>query len=328
MHKSAFFLLVPTDSSIQSAKTLKLDSVFASSTHLSVEVISKLRAELGEKIQINAEIGIFAGKDLLEKFSDAKPVEALNTPTEKDWYCGICPTHEGVRSHALEKIKALFALDINGIWLDFIRYPSKWEEPEPYILDTCYCDRCMQKFSEYIGEPIAGNSAEEKALLIDGSYYIEWLEFKCGQITSMVKAVQDLIKESGKNIKLGFFAVPWDEKEHGAAIKRVLGQDFAALSGLVDTVSPMLYHKMCGKDVDWIKEKVDFFWQLGISQLPLVQTEPRVAEISADEFNKALEFASVSPSTGVCIFFLEDLVKHEKLFEKAQNFFAKSNDYK
>ena len=53
MHKSAFFLLVPTDSSIQSAKTLKLDSVFASSTHLSAEVISKLRAELGEKIHIN-----------------------------------------------------------------------------------------------------------------------------------------------------------------------------------------------------------------------------------------------------------------------------------
>lgn len=299
---------------------LNLDIVFIPFHETTAVNLDKIRKSKSG-IKINVEIPVFAGKELIEKFPDAVPVEVSGLKTEKEWYIGVCPTHPGVREECLRKIDDLLLLNPDGVWLDFIRYPTKWEEPNPYILDTCYCARCLKLFSEYIGEPITGNTLEEKALLIDGSYYIEWLEFKTSQITTMVKEVKDKIRIFSKNIKLGFFAVPWEDKEYGAGIKRIIAQDFGQLSSIVDEFSPMLYHKMCGKPVEWIKQKVDYFWNFQKPFLPLIQTEPRISEISVDEFKKSLELASQKPSQGVCIFFLEDLIKQCEKYEIAIKFF-------
>ncbi|HLB51723.1 hypothetical protein A3B64_04460 [candidate division WWE3 bacterium RIFCSPLOWO2_01_FULL_37_24] len=317
----------PDGNSIGKAKELNLDSVFASHKNLDEIVIKTLRENLKSGIEINAEVGVFAGKDLWDKFPDVIPVEAGGKEPARGWYYGVCPSHEGVRNECLQNVKALLERDLNGIWLDFIRYPTKWEEPEPYILDVCYCDRCLKKFSEYLGEPIEGNTLEDKVLLIDGSYYIEWIEFKTEMITSMVREVRKLIDDHNRNVqndkkvKLGFFAIPWQDKEHSAGIKRIVAQDFGALSTLVDIYSPMLYHKMCGKEVSWIKEMVNYFWEVGKPQLPLIQTEPRESEIKVDEFKQALDFAGASPSTGVCVFFLEDLMKQPEKFDTVKEYF-------
>ena len=327
MHKSTFFFFKPNHESLVKAKELNLDSVFSTHANLDESAIKDIRENVGENIKIYVELGVFAGKDLWDKYPDAVPVEASGKEPSRGWYYGVCPSHEGVRNECLQHVKNILEKDINGIWLDFIRYPTKWEEPEPYILDTCYCDKCLKKFSEYLGEPIEGNTLEDKVLLIDGSYYIEWIEFKTEMITSMVKEVRKLIDEhnikveDGKKVKLGFFAIPWQDKEHSAGIKRIVAQDFGSLSTLVDVFSPMLYHKMGGKDVSWIKEMVNYFWEVGKPQLPLIQTEPRESEISTEEFKQALEYASASPSTGVCVFFLEDLMKQPEKFDAVKEYF-------
>ncbi|HSX39328.1 MAG TPA: hypothetical protein VLI92_01935 [Candidatus Saccharimonadales bacterium] len=307
MHKSVFSLLPLTSENLEAAKELNLNSIFIISENVSDDSLHKLRTTLGTAVEIYGVVTCFEGKDLLEKFPDAKPVEA----TGKDTLGGICPTHEGIRNAIVETASDLLLKDINGIWLNHIRYPSSWESAEPNIMDTCYCDRCLRKFSEYLGEPIVGQTLEEKVLLIDGSYYIEWLEFKSLQITSLVKEIRDLITASGKKIKLGLFAVPWEDKEYGAGIKRIIAQDFAALVPLVDILSPGLYHKMCGKDVEWIKQKVNYFWETGIPQLPIIQS----AEISDEEFKKAIDYAGSPPSSGVCIYNLEDLMKQPQKLE-------------
>jgi len=332
MHKSAFFFFKPSAESLAKAKELNLNSVFLTHKNLDAAAIQSIREGIGPNLEIYVELGVFAGKDLWDKYPDSVPVEASGKEPARGWCYGVCPSHEGVRNECLQNVKELLEKDINGIWLDFIRYPSKWEEPEPYILDSCYCDRCLKKFSDYLGEPVIGNTLEDKVLLIDGSYYIEWIEFKTEMITSMVRDVRKLINERnsavgesgdkrGKTVKLGFFAIPWQDKEHSAGIKRIVAQDFGALSSLVDILSPMLYHKMGGKDVSWIKELVNYFWEVGKPQLPVIQTETRESEISTEEFKKALEYASASPSTGVCIFFLEDLMKQSEKFDVAREFF-------
>src|SRR3989344_6688243 len=332
MHKSTFFFFKPNHESLVKAKELNLDSVFSTHANLDESAIKDIRENVSENIKIYVELGVFAGKDLWDKSPDSVPVEASGKEPARGWCYGVCPSHEGVRNECLQNVKELLEKDINGIWLDFIRYPSKWEEPEPYILDSCYCDRCLKKFSDYLGEPVIGNTLEDKVLLIDGSYYIEWIEFKTEMITSMVKDVRKLINErnnavgesgdkQGKTVKLGFFAIPWQDKEHSAGIKRIVAQDFGALSSLVDIFSPMLYHKMGGKDVSWIKELVNYFWEVGKPQLPLIQTEPRESEISTEEFKQALEYASASPSTVVCVFFLEDLMKQPEKFDAVKEYF-------
>ncbi len=320
MVRSSFFFTAPNEQNLKAMLELNLDTVFVPFHETNTSNLEKIR-ESKPDVKINVEVPVFAGKELLEKYPDAVPVEASGLKTEKEWYVGVCPTHPEVREECLRKIDSLLSLNPDGIWLDFIRYPTKWEEPDPYILDTCYCDRCLKLFSEYIGEPIIGNTLEEKVLLIDGSYYIEWLEFKVSQITMMVKEVKDKISVSEKNIKLGFFAVPWEDKEYGAGIKRIIAQDFDQLTLVADGFSPMLYHKMCGKPIEWIKQKVDYFWNFQKPFLPLIQTEPRISEISKDEFKKSLELASSKPSQGVCIFFLEDLIKQPEKYEIAKKFF-------
>lgn len=324
MNKSTFISSFSTEI-LQQAKELNLSSIYLNERYISKENTSLIKEILGNDIKIYVEIEIFAGSTLLEKYPDAKPVEASGKDTNKDDYYGICPTHEGVRKEKLERIQELVKEDINGIFLDFICYPTKWEEPEPYILDTCYCPRCLKLFEEYIGEPIQGvggegTKLENTALHIDGSYYHEWLEFKTNTVTSFVSEVSKIIKQSA-NISLGMFAVPWDDSEYGSAIKRIVGQDLMKLSGYIDIFSPMLYHKMCGKDVSWIKDKVDYFWQIGKPFLPLIQTEPKPMEIFLDEFKQAILYATEKPSQGVCIFFLDDLIKHKELFDYTKEYF-------
>ncbi|MBI2621000.1 hypothetical protein HYW61_02125 [candidate division WWE3 bacterium] len=320
MDKSVF-IFDPLDRNVLScAESLNPSSVLVDSSKLNVDVVDDIRQRLPD-VKIYAEVGVFAGEKLLGEFPDARPVEAFGKPTSRGRYVGVCPTHKGVREFALNKVSGSPELDVDGVWLDFIRYPTKWEEPSPYILDTCYCDRCIKMFEDFVGESVDKSNVENMFLHIDGSYYHEWLRFKTEQITSFVKETRALIGSK----KLGLFVIPWDDSEYGAGIKRIIGQDFMALANYVDAFSPMLYHKMCGRDVSWIGEMVDYFWHVGKPFLPLIQTEPRIAEIGSDEFESALKHASKPPSSGVCIFFLDDLIKRPDNFEVAKDFFAQSN---
>lgn len=326
MHKSTFLFSV-TPTILTKLSQLNLDSVFTGFNNATKQNIESLKKEKSNDFEIYVDVGVFAGADLLGKYPDAKPVEVTGKETTNGWYTGLCPTHEGVRSAALDKVERATKKDIDGIWLDFIRYPMHWEEKNPEVLDTCYCDRCLKLFEEYIGEPISGvggegNDLENLALHIDGSYYHEWLEFKTGQITSFVEDARKIIDESAKKIKLGFFAIPWTDKEYGAGIKRIMGQDFDKLSGLVDIFSPMLYHKMLEKDVSWVGEMIDYFWQVGKPFLPLIQTEDKPTKLVQKEFEDALTLATKKPSFGVCAFYFDDLIKSNEKFETLEKFFS------
>src|SRR3989344_3094213 len=288
VHKSVFLFSVDAKL-VEQASDIKVDSVFISSRDAETDKIRLIKQKFSD-VSVYVEINIFAGADVLKKFPDAKPVEAVGKATAKDWYVGVCPTHEGVRTFALDKIRRVLQEGIDGGWLDLLRYPTKWEEPQPYLLDTCYCPRCMSLFEQYVGEKVAAGNLEELALLIDGSYYHEWLEFKTDQIASLVSEAKKLVTAAKSGVKLGAFVLPWEDKEYGAGIKRLVAQDFAKFAQFVDIFSPMLYHKMCGKDVSWVKQKVDYFWGVGTPFLPLIQTESRVSEISPEEFVLALEY--------------------------------------
>lgn len=312
MHKSVFNASAVSPELLEAAKSLNLTSFIQEGQFVSVDLVAELRSAL-PNVDIYSSLTCFDGADLLQIFPDAKPVEASNKSTLN----AVCPTHEGVRKEILNRADKLIKSNIDGLWLNHARYPTEWELPEPNILDTCYCDRCLQKFSEYIGEQITGTNLEEKVLLIDGSYYIEWIEFKGKQITSLVESIRELITLSGRSVKLGFFALPWEDKEYGAAIKRIVAQDFASLIPVIDILSPGLYHAWCEQPVDWIKNKVNYFWETGKTQLPIIQS---VGDFSADEFKAAIENATVSPSIGFIVYNLEDLTKQKEKLDIVKSF--------
>jgi hypothetical protein len=316
MNKSVF-LFTCSEDELEAAKQLNLSSVFVGFENLSK--VKPIRDILGNTVEVNVSIRVFSkkGAPYLENFN-SEPVEAAGKPLPGS---PLCPTNEDVRNACLANVKTTLDQSIDGIWLDALTYPSSSGYPEPNLVDTCYCDRCIHKFEDYLGEKIAGTTLEEKVLLIDGSYYIEWIEFKTGVIASMAQEVKDLINASGKKVKLGYFAVPLEDKEFGSAVKRLIGQDFLKLSAIVDITSPMLYHKMLYRDVTWIKEKVDYFSQLETPILPAIQTENLPSDVTVEEFKQALDYTFNKNTFGVIVFFMEDLAKQPDKLELVKNTF-------
>src|SRR3989344_4123690 len=133
----------------------------------------------------------------------------------------------------------------------------------------------------------------------------------------MVRRIKGLVAESGKNVKLGMFITPWEDKEYSAGVQRILAQDYSKLIGLLDIFVPELYHKDCGEGVNWIKRKVDYFWNLNHPFLPIIKS---VVD-SPEEFKKSLEYATSGFSKGVVVSNLEDLVDNGKKIKVLRIFF-------
>ena len=297
MHKS--IILENFDKEmIERAKKLNLDSIFLPAEGLTEQKTVEIKDSFERNILIYTIVEVFEGKNLQKEFHDAIPIDKDGKKIKIDNYFPVCTTHEGVRKKAEETIKSALSSGIDGLWLSNLRYPTKWDQKNPQILDTCYCDRCLAKFEEFIGESIEGKNMEEKYLHIDGSYYHEWLQFKSNQITSIAIDAKAEISKHDKDLKLGLFVVPWKEKEYGAGLQRIIAQDLEKLSDFIDELSPMLYYKRLGESVEWINGMVEFYWNAAMPFLPVIEAYEKISD---DELKKAIEFATKSPSSGVCI---------------------------
>ena len=100
-------------------------------------------------------VNAFGGKGAWEKYPDSRPVKAdgtlLGSEPGYKGYGGVCPTHQAWRKDRINRIVELItrfgqADGVDGIWIDYIRYPGLWEVKQPTIPDTCYCPSCLNKF--------------------------------------------------------------------------------------------------------------------------------------------------------------------------------------
>lgn len=106
---------------------------------------------------VYVSVNAFGGKGAWKDHPDSRPVKSdgsyLGSAPGYKGHGGVCPTHTGWRRERLKYIESLVREfggkgGIDGIWLDFVRYPGLWEVPEPEIPDTCYCPRCLYKFQK------------------------------------------------------------------------------------------------------------------------------------------------------------------------------------
>lgn len=296
MIKGIFILEDLTQEKLSMAVNLGINAVFTSFKNLDKRLIKKLKSN---NFKIYAEISSFVGEELWEKYPKSRPIDENGAKIKRiDWYAGVCPNHPQVRKDKLQLINSIiYNYEIDGLWLDFIRYPCHWEVLNPDLTEYCFCPNCLEKFKNEIGGKPQG---------------IQWVRWKCNQIIKFVADVKNLIKQSGKNIKLGMFSVPWRESDFDGAIEKVIGQDFKSLRKYIDVFSPMVYHKMCGRQTRWIHEIVTYMDKVaGKPILPIIQTEDRPEKISQDEFREEMVYATESPSEGAIIFFWEDLLKNK-----------------
>ncbi|GAG16354.1 unnamed protein product, partial [marine sediment metagenome] len=84
-------------------------------------------------IRAYAEIGCFSGKKPWETFPGTRPITAAGDPFDAEGgYGGLCLNHDAYLANLLERVGHLLdQAKWDGLWLDFIRWPGRWEEKEP-----------------------------------------------------------------------------------------------------------------------------------------------------------------------------------------------------
>ncbi len=254
------------------------------------------------------EITIFASTDLYKNRPELRPIRANGSEQPpREWYHGLCPNKAELREKGLERIRALYKRpEVQGVWLDFIRYPVRWELPDPWIDDTCFCDDCLKAYRKHVADqfdyPKFENRTEEASWILR-EHLPTWIDFKCATIENFVAeaaAIRDEVRPDGI---LAAFTIPWCLDDFDGAIHRVVGQDFSRLAKHLDLFSPMVYHGLCHKPPEWVGKYTT--WQKDLTQIPIwpiVQAMNEPSEMSPEEFERVTTEGGQASGTGVIVF--------------------------
>lgn len=265
-------------------------------------------------------VPIFFNPEILKTNPDLYAITGEGKPAKKEWVEFVCPTRKNYRVKRIEFIKKLVK-DINpdGISIDFIRYFVFWEKVYPAtklnpLHNTCFCSHCLDRFQKETGEKIPSKlkDTRTKAQWILKHHRDRWVAWKCGIITSMVKNITTEVKKVKPGIRFNLHVVPWRRGDFDNGIKRVTGQDIAALSKYVDYVSPMCYAHMVKQPPSWVHDVTkDIASQTALPVLPSIQVGKAYLEkkLTADIFKQSLEQALKTPSKGVVFWNWETLTK-------------------
>jgi hypothetical protein len=209
--------------------------------------------------------------------------------------------------------KVLESFEIDGIWLDYHHAHASWEQAEPNLPDTCFCDRCLKAFAEATGTPLGeGPTAAVSARLL-GEHRRAWVDWRCGVFTDWVRECRAIVDEVRPGALLGTFHCPWTVDERDGAMRDKLAIDLKAQSKYLDVFSIMPYHARFGHadDPAWISRQTAWLGDyLGIRgepgerhQIwPIVQIADWGEAVRPEDVAAIIDHGTRPPTTGVMIF--------------------------
>lgn len=142
------------------------------------------------------------------------------------------------------------------------------------------------------------STTQQMANIILENYFIEWTNWKCSIIYSLIKRIVKVVKKINPKILINIHVVPWKKVDFGGAIKSIAGQDIEKIAKVVDFISPMCYSHMLKRKPSWINEVVeDIFNQTNQKILPSIQVEKCYLnrDISTNEFREMIREAIKDP---------------------------------
>ncbi len=308
-------------------KTLRdfhINAVFVGHGALKPELIERCHRE---GARVFAELGIFVGKAIAEKHPELWPINAQGKRMEPDeWYLGLCPNVDWWWENRLDEIEKIAReFDIDGLWLDFIRYPCHWEVPKPRIEQACFCDESIRDFERMMGIRVPAGDTAQRARWILTNHEREWTEFKCRTIAEFCRQARERLHKHRPNALLGMFSVPWREDNYDDAIHKIIAQDFVMLAKYIDVFSPMSYHVMCGWPVTWVGEYNKYLVEkTGRDVWPIVQAIDKPKPLSAAEFEQALRQGLSNGATGVLMFRLADCTPENGKLDVVRRVYAEA----
>ena len=183
---------------------LGVNAVFVHSGAIDNEMITKARAD---GLKVFAEYATLNGKNYVETHPEAWAINAQGKKVEAaGWFMGVCPSEPGFRAFRFDQLRSLLTqFPLDGVWMDYVHWHAQFEEPDPILPETCFCPNCIEKFSNYIGTDIPGDSIKIQASWILETHNETWREWRCRVIVEWVMEVKKIIEEVRPEALLGLY---------------------------------------------------------------------------------------------------------------------------
>ncbi len=287
---------------------LGINAVFVHSGSIDSELMERTKKE---GVKVYAEFAVLNGKDYIKEHPEAWAVNEKGERVEAaSWFMGVCPTEPGFRNYRFTQLrKLLHDYDIEGVWMDYVHWHAQFEEPEPILPETCFCENCLSAFSEEKHVEIPDRSTAEKAQWILQNKDEVWRDWRCQVIYDWSVQIRNIIRQQKPGALLGIYHCPWDDGEFEGARRRILGLDYDLLRDVFDVFSPMVYHARMGREPVWVNDNIQWLCnRLDIKQgsfpkvWPIVQAYNNPYTISASEFETVLKGGLAEKSSGVMMF--------------------------
>src|SRR5690606_26971444 len=282
-----------------------INAIFVHSGSISEDMINRARTE-GSKVY--AEFATLNGKNYVETHPEAWAINEQGVKVEAaTWFMGVCPTEPGFRKYRFDQLRnLLLQFDLDGIWMDYVHWHAQFEDPEPILPETCFCDHCLDSFSKDSGVEIPDGSTAQKAQWILQNQDDTWRSWRCKVIYDWTYDIKGIIEELKPGTLLGLYHCPWNDEEFNGARQRILGLDYDLLKKTIDVFSPMVYHKRMGRDPQWVQENIQWFSnELDIQKgsfpkvWPIVQAHNDPDVITPEQFETVLRGGLSGKSSGV-----------------------------
>ena len=287
---------------------LGINAIFVHSGSINEDMITRAKSE-GSKVY--AEFATLNGKNYVETNPEAWAINELGEKLESaTWFMGVCPTEPGFRKYRFDQLRdLLLEYDLDGVWMDYVHWHAQFEDPEPILPETCFCNHCLDSFSKDSRVAIPDGTTAQKAEWILQNHENTWRNWRCKVIYDWTYDIKSIIQEVKPGILLGLYHCPWNDEEFNGARQRILGLDYNLLKKTIDVFSPMVYHKRMGRDPQWVQENIQWFSnELGIQNgtfpkvWPIVQAYNEPGIVTNEAFETVLRGGLDGKSTGVMMF--------------------------
>ena len=289
-----------------------VNAVWVGSGSVTEEAVRTLRQQ---GARVYAEFNTMHGAGFLKQDPDAAPVGADGKvcPPPSGWQ-GICPTHPAYRKGRMDEFRALLGkFEIDGVWLDYHHAHASWEREKPQMPDTCFCGRCLKRFSAESKTALPEAPTSELSALLLGRHREAWVQWRCDLFTDWVREFREIRDAVRPKALLGTFHCPWSEADLDGAIRSKLAIDLKAQAKHLDVFSIMPYHARFGHAADpaWISRQTQWLGKhLGVEGKPgeririwpILQLSDWGEKVPARQVREVLDHGTRLPATGAMFF--------------------------
>jgi hypothetical protein len=289
-------------------KDLNVNAIFLHHNSINQAMINRAKTE---GIRVFAEFATLNGKGYVDKHPEAWAIDNKGNKVEAaTWFMGVCPSEPGFKKFRLDELRKLLrTFDLAGVWMDYVHWHVQFEDPEPILPETCFCENCLRAFQLSSGVKLPAGVTSTKADWILKNQDNNWRNWRCSVIAGWAREFKRVIKEEKPETLLGIYHCPWDNDDFNGARRRILGLDYDSLKGIVDVFSPMVYHGRMEQSPEWVKENIEWFsknlsikTETGPKIWPIVQAYDDPNVISSQEFEKVLRYGTAGSASGVMMF--------------------------